>query len=131
MFTEKAKMTYANLGLATIVRNKLEKANPGAAYELVRVRTGVRIVPSTRAKPAVVPPEANAKAEPEVAGETVKFVVRVRSLSAKWITLFAPMPNGTVWVYRPYVLAINRLSDSDNSELVIPVKIAKKKRWTA
>jgi hypothetical protein len=25
MFTEKAKMIYANLGLATIVRNKLRK----------------------------------------------------------------------------------------------------------
>jgi hypothetical protein len=59
------------------------------------------------------------------------FTVRVRSMSAKWITLFEPMPNGTIWVYRLHVLAINHLPDSDNSELVVPLKIAKKKRWAA
>jgi hypothetical protein len=34
--------------------------------------------------------------------------------------------NGTVWVYRPHVAAINHLPDSDNGELVLPMKVAKK-----
>jgi len=37
--------------------------------------------------------------------------------------------NGTVWVYRPHVAAINHLPDGDNSELVFPMKVAKKKGW--
>jgi hypothetical protein len=41
------------------------------------------------------------------------------------------MPNGTIWVYRPHMLAINRLLDSDSSELVVPLRVAKKKRWAA
>jgi hypothetical protein len=48
-------------------------------------------------------------AEPVVVGETIKFVVRVRSMSEKWLTLHEPMPNGTIWVYRPHVLTINPL----------------------
>jgi hypothetical protein len=31
----------------------------------------------------------------------------MRSMSDKWIALHEPMPNGTIWVYRPHVLAIN------------------------
>jgi hypothetical protein len=131
MFTGKAKMTSANLGLATIVRNRLKKANPGAAYELVRVRTGVRIVPSAKVEPVVVPPKIKVKAEPEVAGETVKFFVRMRSESPKWIVLFEPMPGGTIWVYRRHVLAINPLPDGDKSELVVPLEVAKRKGWAA
>jgi hypothetical protein len=50
-------------------------------------------------------------------------------MSDKWITLHEPMPGGTIWVYRPHVLAINRLPDSDNSELVVALKVAKKKGW--
>jgi hypothetical protein len=124
-------MTCANLGLATIVRNRLKKANPGVAYELVRVRKGFRIVPSAKVEPAVVPPEIKVKTEPEVAGETVKFVVRMRSLSAKWIVLLDPMPGGTIWVFRRHVLAINPLPDGDKSELVVPLKVAKSKGWAA
>ncbi len=52
-------------------------------------------------------------------------------MSAKWITLFEPMSNGSIWLYRPYVTAINRLPGSDNSELVILLKVAKKKGWVA
>jgi len=39
--------------------------------------------------------------------------------------------NGTVWVYRPHVAAINHLPDSENSELVLPMEVAKKKGWAA
>ncbi len=39
--------------------------------------------------------------------------------------------NGTGWVYRPHVAAINYPPDSDNSELVLPMKVAKKKGWAA
>jgi hypothetical protein len=39
--------------------------------------------------------------------------------------------NGTVWVYRPHVAAINHLPDSENSELVLPMKVAKKKGLAA
>ena len=131
MFKETAKMIYANLGLATIARNKLKTSNPDVACELVKVPAGVEIVRSTPVEPVVVVPEVEPEAKVVVAGETVAFTVRVRSMSAKWITLFEPMPNGTIWVYRLHVLAINHLPDSDNSELVVPLKIAKKKRWAA
>jgi hypothetical protein len=131
MFSETAKMTYANLGLATIVRNKLVKNNPDAVYDLVKVPTGVQIVRSTPVEPAAVVSEAKLQAKPVVARETVKFTVRMRSMSDKWITLFEPMPNGTIWVYRPHVAAINRLPDCDSSELVVPLKVAKKKGWAA
>ena len=124
-------MIYANLGLATIVRNRLRKTNPDVAYELAKVPTGVEIVRSIAVKPAVVVPEIKSKAKPVVAGETLKFVVRMRSMTEKWITLHEPMPNGTIWVYRPHVLAINPLPDSDNCELVIPLKVARKKGWAA
>ncbi len=131
MFKETAKMIFANLGLATIARNKLKTANPDVACELVKVPAGVAIVRSTPAEPVVVAPDFELEAKPVVAGETVKFVVRMRSMSDKWITLFEPMPNGTIWVYRPHVAAINRLSDSDNCELVVPLKVARKKGWAA
>jgi hypothetical protein len=131
MFSETAKMTYANLGLATIVRNKLMKNNPDAVYDLVKVPTGVQIVRSTPVEPAAVVPEAKLEAKPVVAGETVKFTVRMRSMSDKWITLFEPMPNGTIWVYRSHVLAINHLPDGDDTEIVVPLKVAKKKGWAA
>ena len=52
-------------------------------------------------------------------------------MSEKWITLRKPMPNGAIWVHRRRVLAINHLPDSDNSELVVPLKIGKKKGWVA
>jgi hypothetical protein len=71
------------------------------------------------------------EAKPVAADETVKFVVRIRSTSDKWITLQEPMPNGTIWVYRPHVLAINHLPESDNCELVVPSKVARKKGWAA
>ena len=122
-------MIFANLGLATIARNKLKTSNPDVACELVRVPAGVEIVPSISVEPVVAVPEVEPEAKPPVATDAVKFVVRIRSMSDKWITLFEPMPNGTIWVYRPHVLAINRLPGSDNSELVIPLAIAKKKGW--
>ena len=34
-------------------------------------------------------------------------------------------------VYRPHVAAINYPPDSDNSEVVLPMKVAKKKAWAA
>jgi hypothetical protein len=131
MFTERAKMIFANLGLATIARNKLKTSNPDVACELVKVPTDVEIVRATPVEPAVAIPEVEPEAKAVVAGETVAFTVRVRSMSAKWITLFEPMPNGTIWVYRPHLLAINHLPDSDNCELVVPLKIAEKKGWAA
>ena len=130
MFIERAKTIFANLGLATIVRNKLKTSDPDVVCELVKVPTSVEIVSTASVEPVVVVPEVKPEAEPVVASETIKFVVRIRSMSDKWITLHEPMPNGTIWVYRPHVLAINHLPDSDNSELVVPLKIAKKKRWT-
>jgi hypothetical protein len=131
MFKETAKMIYANLGLATVARNKLTKSNPDVVCELVKVPTGVEIVRATPVEPVVVVPERKMEAKPVAADETVKFVVRIRSTSDKWITLQEPMPNGTIWVYRPHVLAINHLPDSDNCELVVPSKVARKKGWAA
>ena len=55
----------------------------------------------------------------------------MRLMSDKWITLFEPMPNGTIWVYRPHVLAINHLPDSDSTEIVVSSKVAKKKGWAS
>jgi hypothetical protein len=131
MFKETAKMIFANLGLATIARNKLKKGNPDVECELIKVPTGVEIVRATPVEPVVVIPEIELEAKPVVAGETVKFVVRIRSMSDKWITLCEPMPNGTIWVYRRYVLAINQLPDCDSSELVVPLEVATKKGWAA
>jgi hypothetical protein len=118
MFKETAKMIYANLGFATIVRNKLRKSSPDVAYDLVKVPTGVEVVRATPLEPVVVAPEVEPEAKPAVAADTVKFVVRMRSMSDKWITLFEPMPNGTVWVYRPHVLAINRLPNSETHKVL-------------
>jgi hypothetical protein len=131
MFTQRAKMIFANLGLATIARNKLKTSNPDVVCDLVKTPDGVEIVRSTPVEPVVVVPEVEPEAEPAVAADTVKFVVRIRSMSDKWITLFEPMPNGTIWVYRPHVAAINRLPDSDSTEIFVPLKIARKKAWTA
>lgn len=131
MFIERAKTIFANLGLATIARNKLKTSDPDVVCELVKVPTGIAIVPTASVEPVVVVPEVEPKAAPAVAADTVKFVVRIRSTSAKWITLHEPMPNGTIWVYRPHVLGINHLPDSDNCELVVPLKVAKKKGWVA
>ena len=131
MLIKTAKATYANLGLATIARNKLRKSNPDVAYDLVKVPTGAAIVRSRRVEPAVVVPEFKLDPKPIGAGEMVTFTVRMRSMSDKWITLFEPMPKGTIWMYRPCVLAINQLPDSDNYELVIPLKVARKKGWAA
>jgi hypothetical protein len=86
-------------------------------------------VQSTSIEPVVVASEVEPEAKPAVAADTVKFVVRIRSISDKWITLHEPMPNGTIWVYRPHVAAINHLPDSDNGELVVPLKVARKKGW--
>jgi hypothetical protein len=129
MFTETAKMIFANLGLATIARNKLKTSNPDVACELVKVPSGVEIVRSTPAELVVVAPEVEMEAEPVAAGETIKFVVHIRSMSDKWIALYEPMPNGTIWVYRPHVLAIKHLTGSDSTEIVVPLKIARKKGW--
>jgi hypothetical protein len=131
MLIKTAKATYANLGLATIARNKLRKSNPDVAYDLVKVPTGAAIVRSRPVEPAVVVPEFKLDPKPIGAGEMVTFTVRMRSMSDKWITLFEPMPNGTIWVYRPHVLAINDLPDSDGAEIVVPLKVAKKKGWAA
>ena len=129
MSTETAKMIYANLGLATVARNKLIKSSPDVTYNLVNVPTGVQIVRSTPVEPVVAIPEIELEAKPVVAGETVNSSSRVRSMSEKWITLQEPMPNGTIWVYRPFVVAINHLSDSDGTEIVVPSKVARKKGW--
>jgi len=124
-------MVHANLGLATIARNKLKTSNPDVGRELMKVPPGVEIVGSTSVEPLVVVPEVKPEAAPVVAADTVKFVVRIRSMSDKWITLCEPMHNGTIWVYRPHVLAINPLPNSDNSEIVVPLKVARKKGWVA
>ena len=129
MFIERAKTIFANLGLATIARNKLKTSDADVVCELMKVPTGIAIVPTASVEPVVVVPEVEPRAAPVVAADTVKFVVRIRSTSAKWISLFEPMPNGTIWVYRPYVSAINPVPDSDNSEIVVSSKVARKKGW--
>lgn len=129
MFIERAKTFFANLGLATIARNKLKTSDPDVVCELVKVPTGIAIVATASVEPLVVVPEVKPEAAPVVAADTVKFVVRIRSMSDKWITLHEPMPNGTIWVYRAHVLAINHLPDSDGGELIISLKVAKKKGW--
>jgi hypothetical protein len=129
MFTAAAKRIFANLGLATVARSELKKSNPDVAREAVNVLTSVEIVRPKPAEPVVVVPEVKPEAAPVVAADTVKFVVRIRSMTDKWITLCEPMPNGTIWVYRPHVLAINPLPDSDNSEIVVSSKVARKKGW--
>jgi hypothetical protein len=131
MFNGKARTLYASFGLATIIRSKLKKSNPDVEREAANGPTSGEIVRPNPAEPVVVVPEVKPEAEPVVAGETVKFVVRIRSMSDKWITLHEPMPNGTIWVYRPHVLAINRLSDGDKTEIVVHLKIARKKGWVA
>jgi hypothetical protein len=131
MFTERAKLIFANLGLATIARNKLKTSNPDVGCELVKVPSGVEIVRSTPVEPVVAAPEVLSQAKPVVVGEAVTFTVRIRSMSDKWIALHEPMPNGTIWVYRPHVLAINHLPDSDKSELIVASKVARRKGWVA
>jgi hypothetical protein len=129
MFIERAKTIFANLGLATVARNKLKTSNSDVVCELVKVPTGIAIVPTALVEPVVVVPEVEPEAAPVVAADTVKFVVRIRSMSEKWITLHEPMPNGTIWVYRAHLLAINHLAGSDSTAIVVPLKVAKKKGW--
>jgi hypothetical protein len=75
MFLQKtAQMIFANKGLATVIRNKLVKANPEASYDLVKVPTGVEIVRSTPVEPVVVVPEVEPEAKAVVAGETIRAV---------------------------------------------------------
>jgi hypothetical protein len=57
--------------------------------------------------------------------------VHDRASLAEASQLIAFGSNGTVWVYRPHVAAINHLPDSENSELVFPMKVAKKKGLAA
>lgn len=130
-FKETSEMILAGLGLATIARNKLKTSNPDVACEPVKVPSGVEIVRSTSVEPAVAAPEVQPEAPPAVTADTVKFVVRIRSMSDKWIRLREPMPGGTIWVYRQHVLAINHLPDSDSCELVVLSEIAEKKGWAA
>ena len=81
MFIERAKTIFANLGLATIARNKLKTSDPDVVCELVKVPTSVEIVSTASVEPVVVVPEVKPEAEPVVASETSKFVVRIRSMS--------------------------------------------------
>ncbi len=53
------------------------------------------------------------------------------SASGGGLPVLSSGSNGTVWVYRPHVAAINHLPDSENSELVLLMKVAKKKGWAA
>ena len=60
------------------------------------------------------------------------LVLRVSGEASQFITFVGS--NGTVWMHRRHVAAINHLPDSENSELVLPMKVAKKnkkKGWAA
>jgi hypothetical protein len=123
MFTKKAKMIFANLGLATIARNKLTTSNPDVVCELVKVPTGVEIVRSTPLEPMVVVPETHPKC-----GDLFKLVVNVRRETEKWITVVEPLPHGTIWLAKCHVISMDKAPDG-TTEIYVPLKVAKKKGW--
>jgi hypothetical protein len=125
MFKEMAKMIFANLGLATIARNKLKTSNPDVGRELMNVPTGVEIVRSTSVEPAVVIPETHPKC-----GDLFKLVVSIRRETEKWITTVEPLPHGTIWLAKCHVISMDKAPDG-TAEIYVPLKVAKKKGWAA
>ncbi|MGD0563086.1 MAG: hypothetical protein ABSA66_08345 [Roseiarcus sp.] len=125
MFTETAKLIFANLGLATVARNKLVKASPDVAYDLVKVPHGVQIVRSTPVEPVAVVPETHPKC-----GDLFKLVVNVRRETEKWITMVEPLPHGTIWLAKCHVISMDNAPDG-TTEIYVPLRVAKKKGWAA
>lgn len=121
MFTEKAKLIFANLGLATIARNKLKTTNPDVACELVKVPAGVEIVRS---------PAAEEKQEPKpvATGELCTLHLRVKSESDQWLYLAEPLPNGSRWFFKGHMASVE--DDGAGTWIVaVPSRLAKKKGW--
>ena len=118
MIKETAKMIYANLGLATIARNKLKTSNPDVACELVKVPTGVEIV-------RVQEPEPVAAA---VSDEDVFFAVMpVRSIKTKQVWFW---DNGKAACIDGKNLLGFNLGDDDKVTIKVPLAYAKRRGWT-
>src|ERR1019366_4167026 len=65
MIIKRAKAIYANLGLATIARNKLKTSNPDVVCELVKAPAGVEIVRGgTPVEATIAVPEVESEAKP-------------------------------------------------------------------
>jgi hypothetical protein len=119
MFLQKtAQMIFANKGLATVIRNKLAKANPDAQYTLTKVPTGVQIV-------RVQEPEPVAAA---VSDEDVFFAVMpVRSIKTKQVWFW---DNGKAACIDGKNLLGYNLGDDDKVTIKVPLAYAKRRGWT-
>jgi hypothetical protein len=112
-----AKMIYANLGLATIIRNKLVKANPDAQYELTKTPLGVQIV-RKEPEPVAAP----------LADEDVFFAVMpVRSIKTKQVWFW---DNGKAACIDGKNLLGYNLGDDDKVTIKVPLAYAKRRGWT-
>ena len=112
-----AKMIYANLGLATIIRNKLVKANPDAQYELTKTPLGVQIV-RKEPEPVAAP----------VSDEDVFFAVMpVRSIKTKQVWFW---DNGKAACIDGKNLLGYNLGDDDKVTIKVPLAYAKRRGWT-
>ena len=134
MFKETAKMIYANLGLATVARNKLVKANPEAKYELVKAPTGVQIVRVQElvapADLGFIPPPVNPTAEDVAAyaDEDMFFAVMpVRSIKTKQVWFW---DNGKAACIDGKSLLGFNLGDDDKVTIKVPLAYAKRRGWT-
>ena len=118
MFT---KSQRCDLG-SSIKRNKLKTSDPDVVCELVKVPTGVEIVRSTPVEPVVAVPEVEPEAKPLLrltrSSSWFAFARRAPSDHAA-----RPMPNGTIWVYRPHG-GINHLPDSDT---IVVLEVARRR----
>ena len=134
MFTNTAKRIFANLGLATVARNKLVKANPEAKYELVKAPTGVQIVRVQElvapADLGFIPPPVNPTAEDVAAyaGEDMFFAVMpVRSIKTKQVWF---RDNGKAACIDGKNLLGFNLGDDDKVTIKVPLAYAKRRGWT-
>jgi hypothetical protein len=129
MFNSTAKMIFANLGLATVIKNRLTKVNPGAQYELKAVPTGVQIVRVQDPEPVVETPAIETKEQlPVAAGELCTLHLQVKSEGKQWLHLSEPLLNGSYWLDKGHLVSFE--DDGAGTWIVaVPSKLAKRKKW--
>jgi len=123
-FKETAKMVHANLGLATIARNKLKTSNPDVVCELVKVPAGVEIARSTSVEPVVVVPEVKLDVQ-----DVFQDTYLVRSITPTQLRIWVNSVKRSV--EKKEVLGFSVTDDGQRVVINMSLAAAKKKGWVA
>jgi len=101
--TETAKMIYADIKIANMLKGKMAKRNPDKVWEVAKVPTGYQV----REVPPVIeaPKPVNTVTIKSAHGQTVTVIVPFAKETVRWIDFKEPVgPKGVKFFHKAHVV---------------------------